>query len=116
MPGQTEKAFDFLDGKRGLSPFPQAGQVISNAGRAVTKHPEYFGFEDTAALRKVYRSDALLNELAENSIRDVLRGGVKTTGVSGRYPAGWVTYTLPNGRAASWGLDGEFIGFRGVKN
>jgi hypothetical protein len=21
MPGQTEKAFDFLDGKRGLSPF-----------------------------------------------------------------------------------------------
>lgn len=22
MPGQTEKAFDFLDGKRGLSPFP----------------------------------------------------------------------------------------------
>ncbi|MFC6693686.1 hemagglutinin repeat-containing protein [Pseudomonas lini] len=98
-----------------MQPF-KAGQVISNAGRAVTKHPEYFGFEDTAALRKVYRSDAQLNELAENSIRDVLRGGVKTTGVSGRYPAGWVTYTLPNGRAASWGLDGKFIGFRGVKN
>ncbi|RMM48036.1 hypothetical protein ALQ77_100375, partial [Pseudomonas corrugata] len=92
----------------------KAGQIISNGGRAVTKHPEYFGFENTEALRKVYRSDAQLNELAENSIRDILRGGVKTTGMSGRYPDGWMTYTLPNGKAASWGLDGKFIGFRGV--
>ncbi|WP_269783866.1 hemagglutinin repeat-containing protein, partial [Pseudomonas protegens] len=91
------------------------GQAISHSGRGATKHPEYFGFENTAQLRQVYRSDAQLNELAERAIKDILRAGVKTTGVSGRYPNGWVTYTLPGGRAASWGLDGSFIGFRGIR-
>ncbi|WP_309295726.1 hemagglutinin repeat-containing protein [Pseudomonas protegens] len=91
------------------------GQAISHSGRGATKHPEYFGFENTAQLRQVYRSDAQLKELAERAIKDILRAGVKTTGVSGRYPNGWVTYTLPGGRAASWGLDGSFIGFRGIR-
>ncbi|CAD14589.1 hemagglutinin repeat-containing protein [Ralstonia pseudosolanacearum] len=90
------------------------GQLITNAGRAVTKHPEYFGFDSTQELRKVYRTDTQLNELAANSIREILRDGARTTGSGGRYPNGWVTYTLPDGRAASWGASGDFIGFRGI--
>ncbi|WP_321859159.1 hypothetical protein, partial [Paraburkholderia tropica] len=87
------------------------GQAITSAGRAVTKHPEYFGFDSTQDLRQVYRSDAQLNEVAANAVRDILQNGTKTTGAGGRYPDGWVTYTLPDGRAAS----GEFIGFRGLQ-
>ncbi|SNS10941.1 DUF637 domain-containing protein [Pseudomonas nitroreducens] len=93
-----------------------SGQVISAAGRGVTKHPECFGFNSTLELRQIYRSDAMLNELAGNAIQEILQGGVRTAGAGGRYPGGWVTYTLPDGRAASWGVNGEFIGFRGVKN
>ncbi|MCT7329680.1 VENN motif pre-toxin domain-containing protein, partial [Ralstonia mojiangensis] len=94
-------------------PFKE-GQLITNAGRAVTKHPEYFGFDSTQELRKIYRSDAELNELANSTLQDVLKNGVRTTGAGGRYPSGWVTYTLPDGRAASWTSSGDFIGFRGV--
>lgn len=50
-------------------------QAITNAGRAVTKHPEYFGFDSTQDLRRVYRSDAQLNELAANAVRDILQNG-----------------------------------------
>ncbi|NIE85795.1 MULTISPECIES: hypothetical protein [unclassified Burkholderia] len=91
------------------------GQAITNAGRAVTKHPEYFGFDSTQDLRQVYRSDAQLNELAANAAQDILQNGTKTIGAGGRYPNGWVTYTLPDGRAASWATSGEFIGFRGLQ-
>jgi filamentous hemagglutinin len=88
---------------------------LTNAGRAVTKHPEYFGFESTEALMKVYRTPGSLNNLGSSTLKDILRNGVRTTGAGGRYPNGWTTYTLPNGNAASWGLDGTFIGFRGIK-
>ncbi|WP_084335622.1 hypothetical protein [Pseudomonas indica] len=93
----------------------KVGQVITNAGRAVTKHPEYFGFSSTQELRKIFRSDAELNELASNAVQEILSSGSRTTGAGGRYPNGWVTYTLPDGRAASWTASGEFIGFRGVQ-
>jgi filamentous hemagglutinin len=91
------------------------GQAITNAGRAATKHPEYFGFDSTQAMRQTYRSDAQLNELASKAVQDILQDGTKTTGAGGRYPDGWVTYTLPDGRAASWTASGEFIGFRGLQ-
>jgi len=88
---------------------------LTNAGRAVTKHPQYFGFESTEALMKVYRIPGSLNNLGSSTLKDILRNGARTTGAGGRYPNGWTTYTLPNGNAASWGLDGTFIGFRGIK-
>lgn len=88
---------------------------MTNAGRAVTKHPQYFGFESTEALMKVYRIPGSLNNLGSSTLKDILRNGARTTGAGGRYPNGWTTYTLPNGNAASWGLDGTFIGFRGIK-
>jgi filamentous hemagglutinin len=53
--------------------------------------------------------------LAEKSVQDILENGIKTTGAGGRYPNGWVTYSLPDGRAASWSASGDFIGFRGVQ-
>ncbi len=99
--------------KNAISPFK--GGNLTNAGRAVTKHPEYFGFESTEALMKVYRSPSALNNLGSSTLKDILRNGVRTTGAGGRYPNGWVTYTLPNGNAASWELDGTFIGFRGIR-
>jgi hypothetical protein len=93
---------------------PFRGQALTNAGRAATKHPEYFGFESTQALRAVYRTDQQINTLANQSVQQILASGTRTTGAGGRYPNGWITYTLPDGRAASWQLSGEFIGFRGV--
>jgi len=98
--------------KAGLSPF---NSELTNAGRAVTKHPSYFGFETLQDLQKVYKTTAEINELGASRMKDLLRAGMKTTGAGGRYPNGWVTYTLQNGNAASWSADGTFIGFRGVK-
>jgi hypothetical protein len=94
---------------------PFKGQGLTNAGRATTKHPEYFGFSSTEELRAVYRTEAQLNELAAKSAQEILANGIRTTGTGGRSPGGWITYTLPDGRAASWTTSGEFIGFRGVK-
>ena len=82
---------------------------------ATTKHPEYFGFNSTDELRAVYRTDAQLNEFASKNVNEILANGVRTSGASGRDPKGWVTYTLPDGRAASWTASGEFIGFRGLQ-
>ncbi|NLR76978.1 hypothetical protein HF682_17555, partial [Leeia sp. IMCC25680] len=92
---------------------PFKGQPLTNAGRATTKHPEYFGFPDTTTLRATYRTDKQLNELASKALDEILANGISSTGAGGRYPNGWVTYTLPDGRAASWHASGEFIGFRG---
>lgn len=91
------------------------GQAITNAGRAATKHPEYFGFDSAQDMRQTFRSDTQLNELASQAVQEILQRGTKTIGAGGRYPNGWVTYTLPDGRAASWTISGEFIGFRGLK-
>ncbi|MCQ9641204.1 hypothetical protein MP478_17630, partial [Chryseobacterium sp. WG14] len=100
--------------KSALSLF-KGGKALTNAGRAVTKHPQYFGFGSTEALMKVFRSPSAINKLGATTVKNILRNGVKTTGSGGRYPQGWVTYTLPNGNAASWTTDGVFIGFRGLK-
>ena len=99
--------------KAGISKFKNTG--LTNAGRGVTKHPEYFGFKSTEALMKVHNTPAALNELGARGLKNILRNGVRTTGAGGRYPNGWVTYTLKNGNAASWTSDGVFIGFRGIK-
>ena len=55
-----------------------------------------------------------LNNLGSSTLKDILRNGVRTTGAGGKYPKSWVTYTMPNGNAASWEFDRTFIGFRGV--
>lgn len=112
---RTSAPFDPVKAFKNAISSHKPGQAVTNAGVAVTKHSNYFGFETTEALRQVYRSDKALNKLGADFLKNVLRNGVKTTGAGGRYPQGWVTYTLPNGNAASWHLDGRFIGFRGVQ-
>ena len=94
---------------------PYNGQGMSAAGRAVMKHPEYFGFSSQTELQAVYRTEAQRNALGESFIKEILESGSMTTGAGGRWKEGWVTYTLPDGRAASWTSSGEFIGFRGVQ-
>ncbi|MFF6520256.1 DUF637 domain-containing protein, partial [Pseudomonas aeruginosa] len=94
----------------------KGGQSITNAGRAVTKHPEYFGFSSTQELRKMYRTDSQINELAGKAINEILQSGVKSSGAGGRYPGGWITYTLPDGRAASWGGMVNLLDLEGCKN
>ncbi|EQA64248.1 intein C-terminal splicing domain protein [Leptospira alexanderi serovar Manhao 3 str. L 60] len=87
--GGSDETTDFL--KTANASFK--GQELSNAGRAVTKHPEYFGFSSTEDLQKIYSSPQAINELAQQKITDLLQNGVRTTGAGGRYPNGWVTYT-----------------------
>ena len=99
--------------RNAITPFKNGS--LTEAGRAVTKHPEYFGFESNEVLRQVYRSDAQINNLASGRLKEVLRRGTISTGAGGRYPNGWTTFTLPNGNAASWGSNGSFIGFRGIR-
>lgn len=99
--------------KSALQPFKNTS--FTQAGRAVTKHPEYFRFDDLASLRKVYNTPDKINRLAADLLKDIMRNGKVTTGAGGRYPGGWKTVTLPDGRAASWHANGDFIGFRGVQ-
>ena len=94
---------------------PYKEQTMSAAGRAVMKHPEYFGFNSQAELQMAYRTEAERNALGTSFVKEILENGTKTTGAGGRWKEGWVTYTLPDGRAASWTVSGEFIGFRGVQ-
>jgi filamentous hemagglutinin len=99
--------------KSALQPFKKT--KFTQGGRAVTKHPEYFGFDDLASLQKVYNTPQKLNVLAADSLKSIIRNGKVTTGAGGRYPNGWKTITHPDGRAASWNIDGTFIGFRGIQ-
>ncbi|CAE6837200.1 hypothetical protein [Paraburkholderia domus] len=89
-----------------------AGQLMSKAGRAATKHPEYFGFRSAEDLRQTYRTTDQLNQLASDAVRNALDNGVRTTGIGGRYADGWVTYTPPTGPSATFYSNGDFIGFR----
>ena len=54
------------------------------AGRAATKHPEYFGFESTEAMSKVYGTPNEVNKLAEKLITEIAAHGTKTVGAGGR--------------------------------
>jgi YD repeat-containing protein len=88
------------------------GQLMSKAGRAVTKHPDYFGFKTAEDVRQVYRTNEQLNDFASKHVRDILETGVRTEGQTGRSPDGWVTYTRSDGVSSTWTRSGEFIGFR----
>ena len=66
-------------------------------------------------LQQVYRTPESINKLGSKALKDILRNGVQTSDKGGRWPNGWVTYTLQNGNAASWEANGTFIGFRGLK-
>jgi YD repeat-containing protein len=92
-----------------------AGQLMSKAGRAVTKHPNYFGFKTAEDVRQVYRTNEQLNNFASQQVKDILENGVRTEGEGGPLNQGWVTYTRSDDVAAAWTRTGEFIGFRGKR-
>jgi YD repeat-containing protein len=69
------------------------GQLMSKAGRAVTKHPDYFGFKSAQDLRQVYRTNEQLNNFASGQVKNILENGVRTEGEGGPANQGWVTYT-----------------------
>jgi len=94
---------------------PLQGAVLTNAGRAVTKHPQYFGYSNINELRNVVKGDNAINTLTSQKLKEILRNGIRTEGSGGRYPEGWITYTLPNGYGASWHSNGTFVGFRGPR-
>jgi hypothetical protein len=99
--------------KAALQPFKNTN--LTQAGRAVTKHPEYFGFSDLASLQNVHNTPSKLNALGASKLKDIMRNGEVSSGAGGRYPGGWNTITLPDGGAASWHASGEFIGLRGIQ-
>ena len=84
---------------------------LTHAGRAVTKHPEIFGYKNAELLRQVYRTDAALNELGLKGIQNILqngRFGLEFAQKAGGYS---LAFRLPNGAGARWSLTGEWIGF-----
>ena len=82
---------------------------LSNAGRALTKHPELVG-ETKETLRRSLRTDGAINDAAHAALRDIMTHGVETTPALGRY--GTVTQIqIPGGFGARWASDGSFIGF-----
>ena len=82
---------------------------LSNAGRALTKHPELIG-ETKETIRQSLRTDGAINEAAHSELRDIMRNGVTTNPTLGRY--GTVTQIqVPGGFGARWASDGSFIGF-----
>ena len=92
--------------KSALQPY---NNELTNAGRALTKHPELVG-ETKKTLRQVLRSDAALNSEAADSLKYIIRNGVTTTPNLPRY--GKVTQIqIRGGFGARWGADGSFIGF-----
>jgi RHS repeat-associated protein len=82
---------------------------FSNAGRALTKHPEVIGHtKDT--LRQVLRTSREINNAAHSALRGIIRNGLTTAPRLGRY--GRVTQIqIPGGFGARWAPDGSFIGF-----
>ena len=82
---------------------------LTNAGRALTKHPEVVGTTKDM-LRQTLRSDGSVNAAAHSALKDIMRNGVTTTPTLPRY--GQVTQIqIPGGFGARWYDDGRFIGF-----
>ncbi|UCV21491.1 hypothetical protein [Ferribacterium limneticum] len=93
--------------KAAVEPFKNS--ELSNAGRALTKHPELVG-ETKDTLRQSLRTDSAINDTAHDALKNIMRNGVTTTPSLGRY--GTVTQIqIPGGFGARWGADGGFIGF-----
>ncbi len=82
---------------------------LTNAGRALTKHPEVVGLSKET-LRQALRTDAQINATAAKSIGEILSKGNRTTFQSGRYGQ-VIQYQMKGGFGARWKSDGSFIGF-----
>jgi len=91
-----------------LRPY-NAESGLSNAGRALTKHPELVG-ATKATLRQSLSTDAALNGAAQAQLKDIIRNGVLTNPSMGRYGE-VIQMQIPGGFGARWYPNGKFIGF-----
>ncbi|GBF57877.1 hypothetical protein PbB2_01547 [Candidatus Phycosocius bacilliformis] len=57
---------------------------LTNAGRALTKHPEILGMTKDN-LRQALRSNDSVNAAAHGALRNIMRNGTTTTPTIGRY-------------------------------
>jgi len=82
---------------------------LTNAGRALTKHPEVVNATKTT-LRQALRTDPQINAAASEALKSILRNGVRTTPTVPRYGS-VIQYQIPFGYGARWYQTGEWIGF-----
>jgi len=96
--------------KGALQPFNKS---LTNAGRALTKHPEVANLTKET-LRNTLKTDAAINQAAQRSLSTILKDGVRTTATLPRYGQ-VIQYQLPGGFGARWygagDKFGQFIGF-----
>lgn len=102
--------------KSALSKHKPNKSKLTHAGKQASKHWKDFGFKSQKDYQNKYPKEQNQNKFASTRLKHILRKGVKTTGVTKRYPKGYITYTLRSGLGASWRHDGSFIGFRGKHN
>lgn len=81
----------------------------SNAGRALTKHPQLIG-ETKETLRQALRTDGAINDAAHAALKNTMRNGTTTTPSLGQY-GGVTQIQIPGGFGARRASDGSFIGF-----
>ncbi|MBL6991531.1 MAG: VCBS repeat-containing protein [Bacteriovoracaceae bacterium] len=82
---------------------------LTNAGRALTKHPEVAGLTKST-LRNTLRTSSQINDVASSTVKNMMRNGIKTTPNLGRYGK-VIQYRLNNGYGARWRSGSDFIGF-----
>ena len=86
------------------------GGPLTNAGRALTKHPEVLGFSKQT-IRQTLKTNSQLNQAAHSALKNIMRNGVRTTPNLPRY-GNVVQYQLKGGFGARFrASDSSFIGF-----
>ena len=97
--------------RNALAPFKDGS--LTQAGRALTKHPEVVGLAKHT-LRQAYRPAAAINRAAHNALKNIMRHGVRPTPRLPRYGE-VIQCQIAGGFGTRWYTAGEgagaFIGF-----
>lgn len=109
---------------KGLAPHPMfknalqrfRGGRFTNAGRALTKHPNIVGAQDAAELAGRFVHQDGINKAAAEALKAIMRHGTRATKYTRAF--GYVVeFKLPNGLGARFhALTSEFIGFLGRRS
>ncbi len=51
--------------------------LLTNVGRALTKHPEVLGYSSTEALMQIFRNQAAINKAASTALKNIMRTGIR---------------------------------------
>ncbi|NLF33280.1 MAG: hypothetical protein GX591_20640, partial [Planctomycetes bacterium] len=92
---------------------PYNNGLFTNAGRALTKHPNIVGAQNAQELTRRFGNQQGINEAAANALKNIMRNGAPATKMTKSYGL-VVDYRLPNGLGARFSAEtNEFIGFLG---